>query len=255
MRQWLHSVVTKEIGHLKGSSDGRSRESRFNSGLTHITGGLAGILLTSSSHDQTVSHDAFDRYHPVPTCPLSTVTWYAAAAYCNWLSKQDGIPEEHWCYGPNENGAYADGMKLMSNAENRKGYRLPTEAEWEYSCSAGAATAYSFGETRELLEKYGWYHKNSLEAIQPVGSLKPNDLGLFDLHGNAWEWYQDAWREEPEKTTETDSNINISNKNPCPDRGGAFFSRPAGVRSAVSLVSAPSQRGGNNGFRPARTYK
>ena len=134
----------------------------------------------------------YEPYSPEPTCPMNSVSWYDAAAYCNWLSKQEGLPEDQWCYGPNEKGDYAEGMKLMSNAENRKGYRLPTEAEWEYSCRAGAVTGYSFGEPWELLEKYGWYVKNSPNRTQPVGSLKPNDLGLFDLHGNLWEWCQDS---------------------------------------------------------------
>jgi eukaryotic-like serine/threonine-protein kinase len=68
-------------------------------------------------------------YSPVPTCPVGSVSWFDATAYCNWLSKREGIPEDEWCYGPNEEGDYAEGMKLMANAEDRKGYRLPTEAE------------------------------------------------------------------------------------------------------------------------------
>ena len=58
---------------------------------------------------------------PTPTCPMNGVSWYDAAAYCNWLSKKDGIPEGEWCYGPNEKGDYAEGMKLMSNAREPKG--------------------------------------------------------------------------------------------------------------------------------------
>jgi len=200
-----------------------------------------------------------ERFSPVPTCPMNSVSWYDAAAYCNWLSKQDEIPEDQWCYGPNEQGDYADGVKLMSNAENRKGYRLPSGAEWEYSCRAGAATAYSFGEPWQLLEKYAWYNKNAPNQTQPVGSLKPNDLGLFDLHGNVFEWCQDALRaalEKEEKTTDTHISLSIfiSDKHPRQSRGGSFLNPPAGVRSAIRNWYAPTNRHTSIGFRPARTY-
>ena len=59
-------------------------------------------------------------YSPEPTCPMNSVSWYDATAYCNWLSKKDGIPEDEWCYGPNEKGDYAEGMKLMSNPESER---------------------------------------------------------------------------------------------------------------------------------------
>jgi formylglycine-generating enzyme required for sulfatase activity len=200
-----------------------------------------------------------ERYSPEPTCPMTLVTWYDAAAYCNWLSEQDGIPEDQWCYGPNEKGDYADGMKLMPDLRNRKGYRLPTNAEWEYACRAGAATKFSFGEPWELLEKYGWYIKNSPNRIQPVGSLKPNDLGLFDLHGNVWEWRQDGYSLKPEEDEPTRTNNGKThayghNSDARLLRGGALNSPPASVRSAFWLASAPSARIIDDGFRPARTY-
>jgi serine/threonine protein kinase/formylglycine-generating enzyme required for sulfatase activity len=192
---------------------------------------------------------------PAPTCPVNSVAWYEAAAYCNWLSKQEGFPEDQWCYGPNEKGDYAEGMKLISDTPNRMGYRLPTEAEWEYSCRAGAATEYSFGEPWGLLEEYGWYVSNSPNRTQPVGRLKPNDLGLFDLHGNIWEWCQDRYRAPGEKSEPTIISSNVKNNVARLLRGGAFTERPANVPSTVHLWSAPSNRNSYDGFRPARTYQ
>ncbi len=144
----------------------------------------------------------------------------------------------------------------MSNAENRKGYRLPTDAEWEFSCRAGTSTGYCFGTPWELLEKYGWYNKNSPNTTQPVGSLKPNDLGLFDLHGNIWEWCQDTFKEPGRDKTSNVMNMStaIANKDPRILRGGAFVNLPAYVRSATRIRYAPSDRDSLGGFRPSRTY-
>ncbi len=196
-------------------------------------------------------------YSPTPTCPMNSVSWYDAAAYCNWLSKKDGIPEGEWCYGPNEKGDYAGGMKLMSNFENRTGYRLPFDAEWEYSYRAGASTGYSFGEPWELLEEYGWYSKNSPNnRSQPVGSLKPNDLGLFDLHGNIQEWCQESIGERAKERTTKQIAISesLTDEHHRFLRGGLFNSPPPYVRSAIRSRVAPAIRNFHNGFRPSRTY-
>jgi formylglycine-generating enzyme required for sulfatase activity len=190
-------------------------------------------------------------YAPTSDCPMNLVGWYDAAAYCNWLSEQEGIPKGEWYYLPNKEGKYADGMRTAPDYLLRTGYRLPTEAEWEYACRAGAETEYSFGEPADLLSKYAWSYENSSGKSHPVGSLKSNDLGLFDMHGNVWEWCQDVNKgkggdgEETEDIRDTNSRVL---------RGGSFVGQASLVRSAHRILYVPANRVIGFGFRPARTF-
>jgi formylglycine-generating enzyme required for sulfatase activity len=177
------------------------------------------------------------------------VSWYEAAAYCNWLSEQDGIPKAQWCYLPNEHGEYAEGMRIVPDALSRSGYRLPTAAEWEYACRAGGATTWSPGEAQDLLPKYAWHVSNSWSQLHPVGTLRPNNWGLFDMHGNAWEWCQDGGTGRASGAAAgvvTDAEGRVV-------RGGAFAHDPLVIQSSHSIAMAPTERGGDMGFRPART--
>ncbi len=188
-------------------------------------------------------------------CPAINVLWYDAAAYCNWLSEREGLPKEQWCYLPNAEGRYAEGMTTAPDYLKRTGYRLPTEAEWEYACRAGAATEYSFGESVELLGKYGWYDGSSIGTGHPVGSRRPNDLGLFDLHGNVWEWCQDIFRAYPKDPLILDD----VKSPPARDmighvlRGGSFNNPPTLSRSANRNNFGPATQDDAIGVRPART--
>jgi formylglycine-generating enzyme required for sulfatase activity len=178
---------------------------------------------------------------------MNMVSWYDAAAYCNWLSKEEGIPEEQWCYLRNAKGQYAEGMKVAAGYLKRTGYRLPTEAEWEHACRAGSETNWSHGEAEDLLAKYAWYAVNSPSRMQPVGSLRPNDLGLFDLHGNAWEWCQDRYAQWPPvvgaKWDEDKEDIeDISDRNRRVLRGGAFSISAVNARSAHRDGDGPAIR-------------
>ena len=199
------------------------------------------------------------RYSPDPNGPMIVVTWYRAAAYCNWLSEQERIPQEEWCYVPDKKDRYAEGMTIPEDVLERKGYRLPTEAEWEYACQAGAETSRYYGSTMDLLGRYAWYIATSQDRAWPCGSLLPNDLGLFDMLGNVYEWcngrYENYLADEGRMS---DDKIKISEcikeSDPRLLRGGAFDNPPALVRSAFRYWDAPASRVTSNGFRPSRTY-
>jgi formylglycine-generating enzyme required for sulfatase activity len=234
-----------------------------------------------------------ERWARTPDSPVLATHWFQAVAYCNWLSKQDGLPESQLCYEPlvdpkalpvlagssvgllagslgplagtcglypgRTNPAYEEGMKLATNYLQRRGYRLPTEAEWEYACRAGAVTSRYYGETEELLEKYAWYNKDGQNRAWPVGSKKPNDLGLFDMHGNVFtrcqERYKNYSQEQGKEAVEDKEDLlSINALESRVLRGGSFSAQAVDVRSAHRYWAVPSDRSNYVGFRPARTF-
>jgi formylglycine-generating enzyme required for sulfatase activity len=189
--------------------------------------------------------------------PVSFASWYMAVEYCNWLSKQEGIPEEQWCYLRNNKGGYAAGMKIAPDFLKRLGYRLPLEAEWECACRAGSATPWSMGEAQDLLTRYAWIARNSSDSYSShaVGWLLPNGWGLFDMHGNAAEWCQDRWSDKVAITVADKEDVNyIGDKDRRPLRGGSFAGLGLVAQSAHREGYRPETGGYVTGFRPARTY-
>jgi serine/threonine protein kinase/formylglycine-generating enzyme required for sulfatase activity len=193
------------------------------------------------------------QWSPGEDTPINGVSWYDAAAYCNWLSAQEKIPKEQWCYEPNAKGEYAEGMKVKANVQALSGYRLPREAEWEYACRAGTVTPWAHGSDPDLLGHYAWYAANAGSTMQPVGSLKPNGLGLFDADGNAWQWCQDTYEDQDNKYNK--GNLDIINKQLRVLRGGAFDFDAGYARSACRNGFGPAVRYFFVGFRVARTYR
>jgi formylglycine-generating enzyme required for sulfatase activity len=185
------------------------------------------------------------------------VTWFDAVAYCNWLSEQEGIPRDQWCYRPNKDGEYGPGMTMAPQFLQREGYRLPSNAEWEYSCRAGSGTRYCFGESDELLFMYAWYRDNPLmvgSRCHPVASLKPNDFGLFDMHGNITEWCQDDSLASvgANSSAEQDNDMEVTAENSRVTRNGSFHQASSRMRSAHFWDGLASSSG-SIGFRLART--
>jgi formylglycine-generating enzyme required for sulfatase activity len=128
-------------------------------------------------------------------------------------------------------------MKVAADWEKRSGYRLPTEAEWEYACRAGSVTGWSMGDADDLLSRYAWYSFNSSNHSHPPGSLRANDWGLFDMHGNVWEWCGDLF--------EAQGSDRVF-------RGGSWSHGPRSCLAAVRIRFAPGVRGSDLGFRLAR---
>jgi eukaryotic-like serine/threonine-protein kinase len=217
------------------------------------------FLEANSNPRYNVSASFLNKYSPDADGPWIAPDWYTAAHYCNWLSEREGLPRDQWCYVPAEEGGYAEGMTVPADILRRRGYRLPTDAEWEYACRSGTITSRYYGASTELLGLYAHYQANSREHAWSCGGLLPNELGLFDMLGNEFEWVNDregATRPGQHKSYYDHINIyeHISEKYPRLLRGGAFINLPASVRSANRFWSAPAFRSSFYGFRSSRTY-
>ncbi len=180
------------------------------------------------------------------------VSWYEAAQYCNWLSRQEGIAEDQWCYSGAE--PFSEGMELKSDWQELTGYRLPTEEEWEFACRAGTETEFACGNARGLLPDYGWYDESSvgLEGPFQIGQLRANGFGTFDMHGNYWEWCQNLYdrttlEAETGKVGDDDDSSRVL-------RGGSLLNSATSMRSASRTYNRPGDRSSYFGFRVSRTY-
>jgi len=169
---------------------------------------------------------------------VESVSWFDAIEYCNKRSLKEGLTP-----------AYTrDGDNNVTWNRDANGYRLPTEAEWEYACRAGTTTAYHTGA--DISDNTGWYSANSGRKTHPVGQKPANAWGLYDMHGNVWEWCWD-WYGDYSSGSQTDP-MGASSGTAHVLRGGAWLDYARDVRSASRVYSAPRERGLSFGFRLVR---
>ena len=176
--------------------------------------------------------------------PATSATWFDAVAFCNRLSKAENLAPYYELDESNatrENGsitATADEVTIIDPLGH--GYRLPAEIEWEYACRAMSTRGYFFGDDEKRLPEYGVYNEGDASIC---GQRIPNAWGLFDMHGNVWEWCWDRF--DSSETGLTSSRVL---------RGGSFdYSYPRYLRSAYRIHVTPDLRNDLNGFRISRT--
>jgi formylglycine-generating enzyme required for sulfatase activity len=158
------------------------------------------------------------------------------------------------CNFPVENVSWEDAMEFCRRLSAKEGvtYRLPTEAEWEYACRAGSTTRYCFGEDAEQLSEYAWYKKNGDFKTHPVGEKKPNAFGLYDMHGNVWEWCSDPKDEDDYAESTSEYPIGSVRGPLRVGRGGSWYGDAGYCWSSYRFTNHPKYRISNLGFRIAR---
>ncbi len=164
--------------------------------------------------------------HKAPNQPVEQLGWNAAVKYCNTRSLRDGYKP---CYS-------VEPLRCDFSAD---GYRLPTEAEWEYACRAGARAAYSFGDNPASLAQSAWYKSNANQSTHPVGQKLPNAWGLYDMHGNVWEWCNDFYDENYYSTSPGVDPRGPEKGETCVLRGGGWNSSEEYCRASARLGEAP----------------
>ena len=178
--------------------------------------------------------------------PVECVSWHEAAAFCNALSRKYNLPEVYQQQG---SGRDVQCTFVGTDYQGSQGFRLPTEAEWEYMARAGCEAS-RYGQIDDI----AWHDGNADNTTHPVKQKHPNAWGLYDTLGNVWEWCHDSYNSDAYKFHQTQDPIvdDVDSGASRVVRGGGWYGGSRDVRASCRGVDGPSSRGRYLGFRPVR---
>ncbi|MBT4482723.1 MAG: SUMF1/EgtB/PvdO family nonheme iron enzyme, partial [Candidatus Latescibacteria bacterium] len=228
------SAGTFKMGSNNGDSDEKPVRTIALSAFT-----MSNTEVTQAQYSSVMSSNP--SFHKLDdNCPVEKVSWKDAITFCNRLSERLGLEK---CYN-------------LSTGEcdfSKNGFRLPTEAEWEHACRGNIGSEYNSGNGESALNRAGWYQRNSGEKTHPVAQKAANAFGLYDMHGNVWEWCNDWYSKRSyEIDKKTENPTGVSNSKERVLRGGSWLDWPKDCTSSKRRDFNPDKNYSDVGFRIVR---
>lgn len=234
-------VAIPEGSFLMGSASGNKSESTVHK-VAIVDFCMMKCLVTQRDYEKVCGTNP-SNFIGDANRPVESVSWFDAIAFCNKWSRQDGLEL-----------VYEIQDDAIITRLERNGYRLPTEAEWEYACRAGSTTDFFWGKNEKEADQYAWYDTNSEDVTHSVGTKRKNSFGLYDMVGNLWEWVNDWFNPDYySESAETDpAGPEFGQFRAL--RGGCWFNGVSRLRSFCRLKRMPNLVDDVTGFRCVSRY-
>jgi formylglycine-generating enzyme required for sulfatase activity len=257
LRVFLRLAALTVLLMLGGAVTGLAAEATNSIGMEFMLIPAGSFMMGSEKSFERANDDETPAHRVTISQPFYLGKYEVTQS--QWVSVMGDNPSKfNGQNNPVENVSWDDVQEFIWKLNEKEGtgkYRLPTEAEWEYAARAGTTSTYSFGDDEGFwgfyARRYAWYGANSGETTHPVGQKKPNPWGLYDMHGNVWEWVQDWYGKEYYAGSPATDPRGPSLGSYRVIRGGGWNINAGYCRSAYRRNNTPDNRGNSLGFRLA----